>query len=114
MDSKTTIQHNKLMHLEDSMVIYSIYNAVTLDQLINTVHHIHNTMLSNENTSILIHKCTRYTTLLHKLIVVSENCERYKYILSYKELIMQLLLGFWQRASTHHTHYPNKIERNSE
>ena len=49
MESKTTIQHNKLMHLEDSMVMYTIYNAETLEQLINTVHCIHNTTSSNKN-----------------------------------------------------------------
>ena len=32
MDSKTSIQHNELMHLEDSMVMYGIYNAETLEQ----------------------------------------------------------------------------------
>ena len=48
MDSKTTIQHNKLMHLEDSMVMYGIYNAETLEQLINTVHHICRTTTFNE------------------------------------------------------------------
>ena len=48
MDSKTTIQHNKLMQLEDSMVIYGIYNAETIEQLINAVHCIHNTTSSNE------------------------------------------------------------------
>ena len=42
MGIKTTIQHNKLMHLEDSMVMYGIYNTETLEKLINTVHHIHN------------------------------------------------------------------------
>ena len=31
MDSKTAIQHKKLMHLEDSMVMYGIYNAETLE-----------------------------------------------------------------------------------
>ena len=30
------------MHLENSMVMYGIYNAETLEKLINTVHHIHN------------------------------------------------------------------------
>ena len=30
------------------MVMYGIYNAETLEQLINTVHHIHNTTSSNE------------------------------------------------------------------
>ena len=43
MDSKTTNQHNKLMQLENSMLMYGIYNAETLEKLINTVHNIHNT-----------------------------------------------------------------------
>ena len=38
LDSKTTIQFNKLIHLEDSMVMYGIHNAETLEKLIDTVH----------------------------------------------------------------------------
>ena len=48
MDSRTTIQCNELMHLEDSMVLYGIYNAETLEKLINTVHHMHNSTSPNE------------------------------------------------------------------
>ena len=48
MDSKATIQHKKLMHLEDSMLMYGIYNAEILEKLINTVHNIHNTTSSHE------------------------------------------------------------------
>ena len=47
-DNKATIQHNKLIQLENSMLMHGIYNAETLEQLINTVHHIHNTTSSNE------------------------------------------------------------------
>ena len=36
------------MQLENSMVMYGIYNAETLEQLIKKVHHIHNTKSSNE------------------------------------------------------------------
>ena len=36
------------MHLEDSMVMYGIYKAETLEKLINTVHHIHNFTSPNE------------------------------------------------------------------
>ena len=32
MDSKTTIQHNKLMQLEISMLMYSIYNTEMLEK----------------------------------------------------------------------------------
>ena len=48
MDSKTTIQHKKLMQLKNSVLMYDIYNAETLEKLINTVHHIHNTASSHE------------------------------------------------------------------
>ena len=48
MDSKIAIQHNKLIQLENSMLMYGIYNAETLEKLINTVQHIHNTISSHE------------------------------------------------------------------
>ena len=42
MDSETTIQCNKLMQLENSLLMYGVYNAEMLENLINTVHNIHN------------------------------------------------------------------------
>ena len=48
MDNKATIQHNKLMQLENSTFMYGIYNAETLEKIINTVHNIHNTTSSYE------------------------------------------------------------------
>ena len=48
MDSKTTIQHNKLIQLENSKLMHGVYNAEMLEKLINTVHHIHNTTSSHE------------------------------------------------------------------
>ena len=48
MDRKADIQCNKLMQLEDSMLIYGIYNVETLGKLITTVHDIHNTTSSHE------------------------------------------------------------------
>ena len=36
------------MHLEDSMVMYGIYNVETFEKLINTVHQIHNFTSPNE------------------------------------------------------------------
>ena len=43
MENKVDIQQNKIFHLEDSMVMYGIYNSDTLQDLINTVHKLHNT-----------------------------------------------------------------------
>ena len=48
MDSKTTIQCNSLIQLENSILMYGVYNAETLEKLINTVHQIHNTTSSHE------------------------------------------------------------------
>ena len=48
MYSKTTIQHNKLMQLENSMLMYGVNNAETLEKLINTVHQIHSTTSLHE------------------------------------------------------------------
>ena len=48
MDSTTAIQHNKLIKLENSMLMYGIYNVQTLEKLINMVHRIHNTTLAHE------------------------------------------------------------------
>ena len=48
MDSEATIQCNKLMQLENSILMYGIYNTEMLEKLINTVHNIHNTTSSHE------------------------------------------------------------------
>ena len=48
MDSKTTTQHNKLIKLENSMLMYGVYKAGMLEKLINTVHSMHNMTLSHD------------------------------------------------------------------
>ena len=99
MDSKTTHQCNKLMHLETSMLMYGIDNAETLEQLINTVHCIHNTTLSNEKLFV----GQLGTAILQSLYANAQGIEHYsihtllflrtvkdKYVLLYKELIMHI------------------------
>ena len=36
------MEHNRVYHLEDSMIMYGKYNSDTLMSLINTVHRMHN------------------------------------------------------------------------
>ena len=48
MDNKANIQCNKLMQLENSMLMYGVYSVETLEKLITTVHNIHNTTSSHE------------------------------------------------------------------
>ena len=49
MNNEASIQHNKLMRLDNTMLMYGIYNAETLEKLINRVHEIHNTTSLHEN-----------------------------------------------------------------
>ena len=42
-------QRNKLMHLENTLVMYGIYNAETLDNLVKTVQTLHSRQTLYEN-----------------------------------------------------------------
>ena len=42
INNQANVQHNKLMKLDNTMLMYGIYNAETLESLIKTVHEIHN------------------------------------------------------------------------
>ena len=71
MDSKTTIQCNKLIQLDNSMLMYGIYKAETLEKLTDTVHNIHNITSYHEtakltDTQIILCKFIRFTSLFHK------------------------------------------------
>ena len=41
MSITTGAQRNKFMHLENTLVMYGIYNAKTLENLVKTVHALH-------------------------------------------------------------------------
>ena len=99
MDNKTAIQHNKVTQLENSMLIYGIYNAETLEKLINRVHHIHNTTSSHEKLFAGQHSSLTLTTMYVNALGLqhySINSLLYlriiqdKYVSLYKELITQL------------------------
>ena len=48
MDNKVDLQCNSVLHLEDYMIMYGIYNSDTLETLIDTVHRLHNRSTWNE------------------------------------------------------------------
>ena len=96
MDNKANIQHNKLMQLENSILMYGVYNAETLGKLINTVH---NTTSSHERLFVGQHSSNTFRLLyahslgLHHYSINSLLYLRTikdKYITLYTELISQL------------------------
>ena len=99
MDSKASIQCNELMQLKNSMLMYIVCNAETLEKLINTVHNINNTTSSHERLFASQHSPSIFRTLyVHSLGLhhYSINSLLYlrtiqdKYITLYRELIIQL------------------------
>ena len=48
MSNQASVQCNRLMKLDNTMLMYGIYNTETLDKLINAVHEIHNVTSSHE------------------------------------------------------------------
>ena len=63
MDNKADIQCNKMMHLENSMLMYGVYNAETLEKLIKTVHNIHNTTTLHERLFVGQHSPSIFKTV---------------------------------------------------
>ena len=50
MNKRSNVQHNRIHHIEDSMIMYGVYNSDTLKDLIDTVHRMQNFMTWNEKT----------------------------------------------------------------
>ena len=50
MKRKTDLQHNKIHHLEDTLVMYGVYNSDILTELLDTVHRMQNTITWKERT----------------------------------------------------------------
>ena len=50
MNKKTDVQCNRIHNLEDTMIMYGIYNSDTLTDLIDTVHRMQNFTTWNEKT----------------------------------------------------------------
>ena len=96
MNNQADIQHNKLMKLDYTMLMYGIHNAETLEKLINTVQEIHNVTSSHEKLFAGEHNPTMFRLLyMDALGIQQDACNSLlflrvvqdKYISLYKELI---------------------------
>ena len=99
MNNHASIQCNKLMKLDDTMLMYGIYNVETLKKLIKSVHEIHNTTSSHEKLFAGEHNPSFFRILYMDALGIQQyatNSLFYlriiqdKYISLYRELITQL------------------------
>ena len=58
MNKKANLQHNRVYHLEDTMIMYGKYNSDMLMDLINTVHHMQN--LTSWKEKMFVGKMTEW------------------------------------------------------
>ena len=99
MNNQASKQHNKSMKLDNTMLMYGIYNAEMLEKLINTVHEIHNVPSSHEKLFAGEHSPTLFRMLYKDALGIQQYATNSllflriiqdKYISLYKELITQL------------------------
>ena len=99
MSNQANIQHNKLMKLDDMMLMYGIYNMETMEKLINTVHEIHNVTSSHEKLFAGKHNPSLFRMLYTDALGIQQYATNSllflriiqdKYISLYRELITQL------------------------
>ena len=99
MNNQVNIQHNKLMKSDDTMLMYGIYNAETLEKLIDTVHEIHNVTSSHEKLFAGEHNPLLFRMLYTDALGIQQYATNSllflriiqdKYISLYSELITQL------------------------
>ena len=99
MNSEAEFQCNKLLKLDNAMLVYGIYNAETLEKLINTVKELHNVTSSLEKLFEGEHNPSLFRILYSNALGVQQytfNSLRFlrivqdKYISLYKEFVTQL------------------------
>ena len=99
MSNQASIQHNKLMKLDDTMLMYGIYNVEMLEKLINTVHEIHNVTSSHEKLFAGKHNPTLFRMLYMDALGIQQYATNSllflriiqdKYISLYREVISHM------------------------
>ena len=81
INKKTDIQHNRIHHLEDTMIMYGVYNSDTLTDLIDTVHRMQNFTTWNEKIysqdkgmcNYAINSVLYFTTVREKYVKMYER-----------------------------------------
>ena len=99
MNKKTNIQHNRIHHLEDTMIMYGVYNSDTLTNLIDTVHRMQNFTTWTEKTFAgKLHEWMEIYTQdegVHNFAINSVlflTTVREKYVKMYERFIVELKL----------------------
>ena len=86
------MQRNKLMHLENTMVMYRIFNAETLENLVKPVHALHSRQTLYENLF-----ASRTSAAYKSYLQVHGSCgiQHYCYVRKHS-LVLKIVLDFFK------------------
>ena len=94
MEMKTDLQCNKIHHLEDTMIMYSIYNSDTLTELMETVHRMHN--ITSWRGKIFAGKLNQWLQLyLHQDGVHHHAINSILFLTSIRDKYVKCMKDFW-------------------
>ena len=98
LSSRTGIDHNRVYHLEDTMIMYRKYNSDTLMELINTVHQMQNVTTWKEKIFVsemnawlkfnLENICNEFDYSMDAVLILMTVKE--KYVRMYERFISEL------------------------
>ena len=98
INEKQNIEHSRVYHLEDTMIIYGKYNSDTLTNLINMVHRMQNLTSLKEKLFVgmmnewlkqeLTHYNNEHSYSINTLLFLTTNKE--KYVRMYERVITEL------------------------
>ena len=99
MSTQTDMQRNKLMHLENTLAMYGIYNMEALEKLVKTVHALHSreTSAAQEFYSQM-HSSHHYAihSILYLRTIKDKYIETYNLFHNYTYMLRQL--EFWPKV----------------
>ena len=100
MEKQVSLERSKIFHLENSMVMYDIYNSEMIKKLINTIQHLHNKTTWSE--TLFVGKINNWYQwylseegAIHYVInsILYMTTLREKYIKLYKKFMDQLKMS---------------------
>ena len=107
MGNQANTQCNKLIKLDNTMLLYGIYNAETLEKLINTVQEIHNVTSTHEKLFV-----GEYNPALFRMLYMeASGIQQYAInSLLFLRVIQDTYISLYRELSPNYIHMPQLLE----
>ena len=105
MNKRINIEQNRVFHLEDSMIMYGVYNVDTLDKLIQMVHKMNNRSVWYEKLYV------GYVNKWFEMYLASQGANYYAiHLLLYLRTIQEKYIKMYERFVNQLKEYSHAIK----